>query len=346
LNALRLNGFGDPAKVVALVPEPDLHAGYDELLVALEAAPVHPSDLHLIRGFYGVRPGLPAPLGAEGVGRVVEVGPGADQDLVGRRVVILPTYEQGTWADHAVVAADNVVAVGDDADALQLAMIGVNPLTALLLLRLHEHLSQGDWIAQTGANSAVGQYVIKLAKLAGVKTLNLVRREPAAAQVTAAGGDRVIVVGDDLPRQLERALEGHELALVLDSIGGPSVADLAHRLRFGGKVVSFGALGGQPTALSVRHDLIYRHVSHHGFWTFNWLRQASSEDINARYREIAGLVTSGKLAVEIDQTYPLEHYAEALEHAEQYQRSGKVLFTFGDERVTRERLPHLTNGSP
>jgi NADPH:quinone reductase-like Zn-dependent oxidoreductase len=329
MNALRLNGFGDPVTVLALIREPELHAGRDQLLVALEAAPVHPSDLHLIRGFYGVHPALPARLGAEGVGRVVEVGPGADQGLTGRRVVILPTYEQGTWAEHAVVAADNVVAVSDDADALQLAMIGVNPLTALLLLRLHEHLSTGDWVAQTGANSAVGQYVIQLAKLAGVKTLNLVRREAAAAQVAAAGGDRVIVVSDDLPGQLERALEGDELALVLDSIGGPAVADLAHRLRVGGKVVSFGALGGQPTVLAVRDDLIYRDISHHGFWTFNWLRQASRDDINARYQEIAGLVASGELTVEIDQTYPLEQYAEALRHAERYQRSGKVLFKLG-----------------
>jgi NADPH:quinone reductase-like Zn-dependent oxidoreductase len=324
-----LNSFGDPARVVELVAEPDLRVGRDELLVALEAAPVHPSDLHLIRGFYGVRPELPAPLGAEGVGRVVEVGPGADQDLAGRRVVILPTYEQGTWADHAVVAEHNVVAVSDRADGLQLAMTGVNPLTALLLLGLDDRLSEGDWIAQTGANSAVGQYVIKLAKRAGVKTLNLVRREAAAAQVVAAGGDRVIVVGDDLPGQLERALEGHELALVLDSIGGSAVAELAHRLRFGGKVVSFGTLGGQPTALSVRRDLIYRHVSHHGFWTFNWLRQASREDVTARYREIVGLISSGELAVEIDQTYPLDQYAEAFNRAEQYQRNGKVVFIVG-----------------
>jgi NADPH:quinone reductase-like Zn-dependent oxidoreductase len=331
MDALRLNGFGDPAKVVALSAEPELHAVGDRLVVALEAAPVHPSDLHLIRGSYGVHPTLPAPLGAEGVGRVVEVGPGADQRLAGRRVVILPTYEQGTWADHALVAEHSVVPVSDDGDGLQLAMIGVNALTALLLVRVHEHLSPGDWIAQTGANSAVGQYVVKLAKRAGVKTLNLVRRERAAAQVEAAGGDRVVVVNDDddLPGQLERALEGRELALILDSIGGPAVADLAHRLRFGGKVVSFGALGGQPTALSVRDDLVYRHISHHGFWTFNWLRQASREDIDAHYREIADLVTSGELTVAIDHTYPLDQYAEALAHAEQYQRSGKVLFTLG-----------------
>jgi NADPH:quinone reductase-like Zn-dependent oxidoreductase len=324
-----LTGFGDPASVVALLGQPELHAGPDGLLVALEAAPVHPSDLHLIRGFYGVHPNLPAPLGAEGVGRVVEVGSEADQDLAGRRVVILPTYEHGTWADQAVVAGHEVVVVDDEADALQLAMLGINPLTALLLLRSHEPLSRGDWIAQTGANSAVGQCIIQLAKLAGVNTVNLVRRTAAAARVVAAGGDKVIVIDDDLPGQLERALEGEELALVLDSIGGPAVAELARFLRFAGKVVSFGALGGEPTALSVRRDLIYRHISHHGFWTYNWLREASREDIRARYGELAGLVSSGELSVEVDRTHPLDEYAEALNRAEQYQRDGKVLFVAG-----------------
>jgi NADPH:quinone reductase-like Zn-dependent oxidoreductase len=330
MSALQLLAFGNPADVVALVPQPQLRPGRDQVLVALEAAPLHPSDLNLIRGIYGMLPDLPAALGAEGLGRVVELGPGAEEALAGRRVVILPTYEQGTWADHAVVATRNLVPVSDDGDPLQLAMIGVNPITALLLLRLHEPLADGDWIAQTGANSAVGQYIIKLAKLAGVKTLNVVRREAAAAQVWASGGDRVLIDGDDLPAQLEQALGGQELALVLDSIGGPVVAELAHKLRFGGKVVSFGALAEQPTALSVRQDLIYRQVSHHGFWTFNWLRQASREDIQVGYQEIADLVTSGELAADVDRTHRLDQYGEAFSRAQHDQRTGKVLFVLGD----------------
>jgi NADPH:quinone reductase-like Zn-dependent oxidoreductase len=173
---------------VTLVSQPAFVAGRDEVVVALEAATVHPSDIHLIRGFYGVRPQLPAPLGAEGVGRVVEVGPGADRALLGHRVAILPTYEQGTWADHALVGTRNIVAVSDEGDPQQLAMIGVNPITALLLLRLFGPLSEGDWIAQTGANSAVGQYIIGLAGRAGIHTLNVVRSQEAATRVGVAGG--------------------------------------------------------------------------------------------------------------------------------------------------------------
>jgi NADPH:quinone reductase-like Zn-dependent oxidoreductase len=327
--ALQLTGFGEPAEVVTLVSQPALVAGRDEVVVALEAASVHPSDIHLIRGFYGVRPQLPVPLGAEGVGKVVEVGPGADQALLGHRVAILPTYEQGTWADHALVATRNIVAVSDEGDPQQLAMIGVNPITALLLLRLFGPLSEGDWIAQTGANSAVGQYIISLAERAGIHTLNVVRSQEAATQVSVAGGDRVVIDGDDLPAQVQRVLGGQELALVLDSIGGPVVANLAHRLRFGGKVVSFGALSGQPTALDVRQDLIYRNISHHGFWTFNWLTRAPPAEIDAAYQEIVALVTSGELTAHIDSTFRLEQYADALSRAEHYRRHGKVLFVFG-----------------
>ena len=315
---------------MTLVSQPASVAGRDQVVVALEAATVHPSDIHLIRGVYGVKPPLPAPLGAEGVGKVVEVGPGADQALLGRRVAILPTYEQGTWADQAVVAARDVVAVSDDGDPQQLAMIGVNPITALLLLRLFGPLREGDWIAQTGANSAVGQYIISLAERAGLHTLNVVRSQEAATQISVKGGDRVLIDGDDLPARLQRVLGAQELALVLDSVGGPVVTDLAHRLRFEGKVVSFGALSGRQTALDVRQDLIYRNLSHHGFWTFNWLTRAPRAEIDAAYQEIVGLVSSGELTAAIDSTFRLEQYADALSRAEQYRRRGKVLFVFGD----------------
>ena len=59
----------------------------------------------------------------------------------------------------------------------QLAMSAVNPLTALLMLNSFTDLEEGQWIVQSAANSAVGGYVIQLAKQRGIKTVNVVRRE-------------------------------------------------------------------------------------------------------------------------------------------------------------------------
>ena len=176
----------------------------------------------------------------------------------------------------------------------------------------------------------MSQYIISLAERAGIHTLNVVRSQDATTQVSVAGGDRVVIDGDDLPAELQRVLRGQELTLVLDSIGGPVVTNLAHRLRFGGKVVSFGALSGQPTALDVRQDLIFRNISHRGFWTFNWLTRAPRAEIDAAYQEIVALVTSGELTADVDSTFRLEQYADALSRAEHYRRRGKVLFVFGD----------------
>jgi NADPH:quinone reductase-like Zn-dependent oxidoreductase len=177
MRRLQLVAFGEPSEVIELDTVSNPVLGPEEVLVSMEAAPVNPSDLVLVRGMYGVRPALPFSLGAEGVGRVTQTGSKVDVALQGKRVLILPTYEQGTWADHVVVPVRNIVPISDDADPLQLSMVGINPATAYLLLSRYVSLMPGDWIGQTAANAAMGQYLIALAKLAGVKTLNVVRRE-------------------------------------------------------------------------------------------------------------------------------------------------------------------------
>jgi NADPH:quinone reductase-like Zn-dependent oxidoreductase len=151
----------------------------------MEAAQLNPSDFLLVRGLYGVRPAFPFSIGAVGMGCVTHPGSKVDVALQGTRVLMLPTYEQGTWADQVVVPVRNLVPMRDEADPLQLSMIGINPATASLLLNRYVSLMPGDWIGQTAANSAVGQYIIALAKLAGAKTLHVVRREAAAEAGTA-----------------------------------------------------------------------------------------------------------------------------------------------------------------
>src|SRR3989449_1511416 len=249
MRQLQLVAFGEPSEVIELntVSEPLL--GQEDALVSMEAAPINPSDFLLVRGIYGVRPNFPFSLGAEGVGRVAQTGSKVDPALQGKRVLILPTYEQGTWAEQVVVPARNLVPMSDEADPLQLSMIGINPSTAYLLLNRYVSLMPGDWIGQTAANSAMGQYIIALAKLAGVKTLNVVRREDAAEQVRQWGGDRIVLQGGNLHKDIEEALDGKKLSLVLDTVGGTPVGELAKSLKPGGSIVGYGLHSGQVPAM-------------------------------------------------------------------------------------------------
>src|SRR2546422_5096745 len=264
MRQLQLMAHGEPSDVIKLktVAEPVL--GQEEVLVSMEAAPLNPSDFLLVRGMYGVRPAFPFPMGSEGVGRVAKTGSKVDAALEGKRVLIVPTYEQGTWADQVVVPVRNTVPMSDEADPLQLSMIGINPATAYLLLKRYVSLMRGDWIGQTAANSAMGQYIIAFAKLAGVKTLNVVRREEAAEQVRQLGGDRVVVQGDNLHKDIEEALDGKKLSLVLDTVGGTPVGELAKSLKSGGSVVSYAMQSRQVPAVSAQ-DLFYRGLSRPGF---------------------------------------------------------------------------------
>ena len=134
MRQLLLIAHGEPSDVIELntVSEPAL--GQEDVLISMEAAPLNPSDFLFVRGMYGVRPTFPSSVGAEGVGRVAKIGSRVDAALRGKRVLILPTYEQGTWADQVVSPVRNLVPMSDAADPLQLSMVGINPVTAYLLL--------------------------------------------------------------------------------------------------------------------------------------------------------------------------------------------------------------------
>ena len=327
MRQLQLMAHGEPSDVIKLktVAEPLL--GQEEVLVSMEAAPLNPSDFLLVRGMYGVRPALPSPVGAEGVGRVTKTGSKVDGSLPGKRVMIVPSYEQGTWAEQVVVPVRNIVPLSGDADPLQLSMLGINPVTAYLLLSQYVSLMPGDWLGQTAANSAMGQYIIKFAKLAGVKTLNVVRREEAADQVRQFGGDRVVLQGDNLQKDIEEALGGKKLSLVLDTVGGTPVGDLAKSLKTGGSVVVYGMQSGQFPAVSPK-EFIYRGLSLHGFWLINWVRNAPRTEIQEVYQKLGGLVADGSLSATVDHVYPLDLFKEAFEQSLKPNRSGKILFKF------------------
>jgi mitochondrial enoyl-[acyl-carrier protein] reductase / trans-2-enoyl-CoA reductase len=248
MRKLQITAIGAPTDVLELV---EFHAptpGPGQVLVEVEAATINASDFLYISGQYFITPQPPADVGAEGVGRVLAVGPGEDESLVGARVLLLPTYRHGTWATQVIATTTDVVLVPDDIDPVQLAMVGINPMTAMLMLRDYGNpWMPNRWIGQTAGNSAVGEYLIKLARRFGWKTLSVVRREAAAEQVRSWGGDRVVIDDDNLESNLAHVLSGTELDLIVDSVGGPTTRKLVKHLRFAGTLVSLRICRGGPT---------------------------------------------------------------------------------------------------
>jgi len=311
-----------PEAVIEAVPfeVPALQPG--QVLIEVMAAPINPSDVLTLTGQYGSLPPLPAVGGNEGVGRVIALGPDTNSIAVGQ-VVLLPVGS-GTWTTHMVAEAARLISLPDVADYAQLSMLAVNPPTAALLLSDFVQLQAGDWIIQNAANSAVGSYVIQLAALRGIRTINVVRRESAVAGVATLGGEVVLVDGDDLAARVKAATEGAPIKLAIDAVGGASTRRLTSTLAESAMVVTYGALSGAPSELSAR-DLVFNDITAKGFWLARWFRTTSPARQLKLFAELAGLVAEGKLSAPIEATYDLSRIKDAVAAAAKGERGGKIL---------------------
>ncbi|XVU28679.1 zinc-dependent alcohol dehydrogenase family protein [Actinoplanes sp. CA-054009] len=320
MKSLQLHEFGKPEtlRIVDVDPAP-LPAGH--VRVAVEAAPINPSDFLTLSGRYAVRPALPSPLGGEGVGVVTEAGPGVTAVKTGDLVLVLPNPQPGTWQDEVVVSERFVVRADPNADPAQLATAGINAATAYLLLGYGGPLKPGDWVVQTAANSALGAFVAALARHRGLRTLNVVRR----AGVEVPGGDAVVVSDDTLMAQVREVLGGDRPSLLLDGVSGPVVDSLAGVLAPNAHIVSYAALSGQQLVIDRVH-LLFKNLNIHGFWLNNWIATAPREEIDRVYAEVTGLIADGVLRTEIAAQYGLGDYERALAHANAPGRTGKVVF--------------------
>ena len=211
MKAARFSSFGAPAEVIQVVDEDPGPLAPGEALLEVLATPINPSDGAAIGGFYGILPKLPAVPGNEGVGRVVRVE-GAAPVKPGD-IVFLP-MGGGTWRTHLKAKAQRLLPVPPGADLLQMAMLSINPPTAELLLREFVPLQRGEWLIQNAANSAVGRYLITLAKREGIKTINVVRRSGLADGTLHAPVDATFPL-ENIKEALTRALEGGRQGKVL-----------------------------------------------------------------------------------------------------------------------------------
>jgi NADPH:quinone reductase len=222
------------------VPEPT----GSEVVVAVEASPINPSDLGVLLGavvpgtlrpdgpdlvgavpeaalaLYRDRLDKPLPVGNEGAGTVIAAGPEA-ATLIGRRVAL---FGGSMWADYRVADASAVVELPDDVSTAEGAALFINPLTALSMvetMRAEGHSA----LVHTAAASNLGQMLARICAADGVGLVNIVRRAEQAQVLRDLGAVHVVdSSGPDFADRLTDAIRQTGATLAFDAIGGGSLA--------------------------------------------------------------------------------------------------------------------------
>src|SRR5260370_642175 len=237
MKKIEITAYGAPEEVARCVDVPDVGApGPGEIVFDVLAFPINPADVSFCRGSYRLRPPLPATPGAECVGRVAAVGAGVTDVQPGDLVL---NMQRENWVQRRRIRGEDAIPLPPGLDPAQAAMLRINPATALLLLEDHVTLRPGDWVIQDVANSAVGRHLIALAKQRGVRTVNVVRRDDVAAELTALGADVVLVDGPDLAAHAHDAVGGAPIRLGIDAVSGPACKRISDSVADGGGVVTY-----------------------------------------------------------------------------------------------------------
>lgn len=259
-----------------------------QILVAVEASPINPSDLGLLFAsadtdgaqyspgkvvarmpdaatrFMKSRHGIAMPAGNECAGTVIAAGEDpAAQALIGKRVACVP----GTaYATHAIADARMAMPLADGVSAEQGASSFVNPMTALGFVETMR-LEGFTGIVHAAAASNLGQMLVKICAEDGIPLVNIVRSEAQVAILRDLGAEHVLdMTAPDFQAKLTDAIAETKAMLGFDPIGGGTLASQiltameaaasrgAAFSRYGSsepkKVYIYGALDLGPTILN------------------------------------------------------------------------------------------------
>jgi NADPH:quinone reductase-like Zn-dependent oxidoreductase len=317
-----IESYGTPWDVARCAEVADVGApAADEVVFDVVAFPINPADMSFCRGGYRLKPPLPATPGAECVGRVAAVGAEVRHVRTGDLVINL---QRENWAQRRKVKGDDAIPLPSGIDLRQAAMVRINPPTALLMLTDFVELAPGEWVIQNVANSAVGRLMIALARQRGLRTVNVVRRPELVDEITALGGDVVLVDGDDLASRVAKATGEARIRLGVEAIGGSATGRLADALATDGTLVHYGSMSGVDPQVG-RSNFVYRGIRLTGFMLGRFLARRTPEQIRAIYADIAKQVMAGTLSAPVDTVYPIERIKDALAHADKGGRNGKIL---------------------
>jgi NADPH:quinone reductase-like Zn-dependent oxidoreductase len=211
----------------------------------------------------------------------------------GARVVGL--LDSGAWAERVAVETNRLAELPDSVSFAQAATLPVAGLTALRALERGGSLL-GRSILVTGASGGVGHFACQLARLMGARVVGVVRHAEYEEAVREAGAQEV-VVGEDP----SAAAEYGPYHLILESIGGQSLAKSLTMLGQDGTCVVFGITGGAESTIDVRH---FYNIGGAGIYGFILFYEHERDPVAKDLARLAQLVADGLLRAPVEVEAP------------------------------------------
>lgn len=275
-------------------------------------SPINPADVNVIEGVYPSKPrpssfpGVQGEVfvgGNEGLGEVTSVGEGV-KSLNRGDWVIMKASQVGTWRSAANVREGQVLKVPrlQGLSEVNAATMMVNPATAHCLLSHFVALKRGQWVIQNGANSAVGQAVIQLARNAGLKTINFVRSrddiDVLKQELQGLGATHVLTYDEldnkkSIKAKVKEWTNGQDILLGLNCVGGESTTAMAGLLGSNAHLVTYGAMAKRPVPIPASFH-IFKNLTSHGFWLSRWYKETSKQQKIKLVEKLARTMASGK----------------------------------------------------
>jgi NADPH:quinone reductase-like Zn-dependent oxidoreductase len=352
MKAVRIDQVCDDMSGLNVVDVPVPDSGPGMVRVRMLKAAVHPSDLNYIRGEYRkgierliwnygeerpsfdpertkLHPELPCIPGGEGVGIVDSCGEGVDSEQwQGRRVGLTAGPPSGTWQEYVIAAPNQLVPVPDALPDEQGALMVLNPLTALVMVRNVLGVEADQWLLMSAGASAVSKMVAAIGRHFGFKTISLVRSRQAVSKNSELLGDVVIITSEqDVRQEVKRVTGGRGVDFALDCVGGETGEQLIGCLADGARMLLYGTLAGPKMELYSR-DLMMTNAFVGGFYLPGWLAAQSPDKLGEVIAELGELSATGMFMTPIEEQYPVARAADAVRASLQAGRAGKILLDF------------------
>ncbi|MEI6663639.1 MAG: medium chain dehydrogenase/reductase family protein [Actinomycetes bacterium] len=234
MRAVVITKAGGP-EVLKVEERPDPKVGPGQVKITVAAAGVNFADTMARAGLYEDAPPLPAIVGYEVAGTVLDIGEGVDSQLVRPGSRVMAGTRFGGYAEHVVVPAADVIALPEHLSFEQGAAIPVNYATAWAGLLGFGSLQKGERVLLQAAAGGVGIAATQIAKHVGAEVWGT---------ASPSKHDAIRAQGVDHP--LDYTRDGWErdlppIDLVMDAIGGESFSRSYRLLRPGGRLIAFGA---------------------------------------------------------------------------------------------------------